>query len=75
MKTVKIAAEMTLTPEMFSEWCDGDLPESESVFKRFVEKTLFSKFGCSLDYDDVLGRTVDVRGLKLSVKEVDVPPS
>jgi hypothetical protein len=74
MKTVKIAVELTLTPEMFTEWCDGDFRQSEFMFKHFVEKTIFSKFGRTVNYDDVVGGAVvlDKDGLKMSFTEESI---
>lgn len=74
MKTLKIVAELTLTPEMFSDWCDGDFSESEAMFKHFVEKTISSKFGRTVNYDDVVGGAIllDKDGLKLSVTEESI---
>lgn len=74
MKTVKITAEFTVTPEMFSDWCDGDFSESEAMFKHFVEKTIFSNFGRTVNYDDVVGGAVvlDKDGLKMSFTEESI---
>ena len=75
MKPVKITAEITLTPEMFSEWNEGVLPESERMYQHYVEKMLYSKFGFGIDigdYEDFINKTIDDNGngLKLTVEEL-----
>ena len=60
MKPVKITAEITLTPETFSEWCDGDVEETERMYQHYVEKTLYYKFGAwgdIGDYEDFINKT------------------
>jgi hypothetical protein len=76
MKPVKITAEITLTPEMFHNWCDGDLPENEIIYHRFVEKMLYSKFGSWKDiggYDEFINKKIDDNGngLQLTIEEVE----
>ena len=75
MNPVKITAEITITPEMFSEWNEGVLPETERMYHNFIEKVLYSKFGAWKDiggYDDLINKTIDDNGngLKLTVEEL-----
>jgi hypothetical protein len=78
MKPVKITAELTLTPEMFKKWCDDILVESvesEKIYKFYIEKMLYSKFGAYKDigdYDDFINKTIDDNGngLKLTIEEL-----
>lgn len=73
MKTIKIIAELTLTPESFIEWCEGDLPPTETIWKSYVEKMLWSEFGITRDdgdYEDFLNKTIEIRKLKITTKEV-----
>ena len=44
MKPVKITAEITLTPEEFEKWCDGDILPTERMYHRFIEGTIYNKF-------------------------------
>ena len=76
MKPVKITAEITLTPETFSEWCDGDVEETEGMYQHYVEKTLYYKFGAWKDigdYEDFINKTIDDNGngLKLTIDELE----
>jgi hypothetical protein len=75
MKPVKITAEITLTPETFSKWCEGDITETERVYQHYVEKMLYSKFGSYKDiggYEDFINKTIDDNGngLKLTIEEL-----
>jgi hypothetical protein len=75
MKLVKITAEITLTPEMFREWCDGDIPPSEKMYQHYVEKMIYGKFGSYKDfggYLDFINKTIDDNGngLKLTIEEL-----
>ena len=75
MKPVKITAEITLTPEMFKEWCCEDIQESERMYQHYVEKMLYSKFGFGIDigdYEDFINKTIDDNGngLKLTIEEL-----
>jgi hypothetical protein len=75
MKPVKITAEITLTPEMFSRWNEGDLPETELQYHHFIEKVLYCKFGAWKDiggYEDFINKTIDDNGngLKLTIEEL-----
>lgn len=72
MKPVKITAELTLTPEMFSEWCDGDFQETERMYQHFVENMVHSYFGLGNDYEDFINKTSihDLTGLKLTIDEL-----
>jgi hypothetical protein len=77
MKPVKITAEITLTPEMFSEWNEGILPETELMYQQYVEKMLYSTFGFRGDgdlyigeYGDFINKTIDDNGLILTVEEL-----
>lgn len=75
MKPVKITAELTITPEMFHEWCEGDFQETERMYQRFVEKVLYCKFGAWKDiggYEDFINKTIDDNGngLKLTAEEL-----
>ena len=38
MKPIKITAEIIIKPEDFSNWCDGDFPESEKMYEHYVYK-------------------------------------
>ena len=45
MKPVKITAEITVTPEMFIEWCgQDDYLKNEEKYKDYVESWVHSKF-------------------------------
>ena len=75
MKPVKITAELTLTPEMFKEWCCEDIQESERMYHHYVEKMLYGKFGAWKDigdYKDFINKTIDDNGngLKLTIEEL-----
>jgi hypothetical protein len=75
MKPVKITAEITLTPEMFKEWCCEDIQESERMYQNYVEKMLYSTFGSWKDiggYEDFINKTIDDNGngLKLTIEEL-----
>jgi hypothetical protein len=75
MKPVKITAEITLTPETFSEWCDGDVEETERMYQHYVEKTLYYKFGTFgmlVVMTDFINKTIDDNGngLKLTIEEL-----
>jgi hypothetical protein len=76
MKPVKITAEIILTPETFSEWCDGDVEETERMYQHYVEKILYYKFGAWKDigdYEDFINKTIDDNGngLKLTIDELE----
>lgn len=76
MKPVKVTAELLITPEMFKEWCEGDFPETETMYKLFVEKQVYSKFGAWKDfgnYEDFVNTTVvdNGNGLKLTIMEIE----
>jgi hypothetical protein len=75
MKPVKITAEITLTPEMFREWCGEDILPTERMYQHYVEKTLYYKFGAwgdIGDYEDFINKTIDDNGngLKLTIEEL-----
>jgi hypothetical protein len=75
MKPVKITAELTLTPEMFREWCDGDISPSERMYHQFIEKMVYGKFGSYKDFGDYvefINKTIDDNGngLKLTIEEL-----
>ena len=74
MKPVKITAEITLTPETFREWCDGDVEETERMYQHYVEKTLYYKFGVLGygGYENFINKTIDDNGngLKLTIEEL-----
>ena len=75
MKTVKITAEITLTPEMFSGWNKGIYPETELLYQQYVENILYFEFGAWKDigkYRDFINKTIDDNGngLKLTVEEL-----
>lgn len=75
MKPVKITAEITLTPEMFSEWNEGVLPETELMYQQYVEKVVYGKFAYGLNigkYKDFINKTIDDNGdgLKVTVEEL-----
>ncbi len=75
MKPVKITAEITITPEMFKEWNEGILPETEPMYQTYVERVLYSKFSTLNDmgdYKDFINKTIDDNGngLKVTVEEL-----
>ena len=74
MKPVKITAELTLTPEMFKEWCCEDIRESERMYQHYVEKMLYSNFNSGEigDYKNFINKTIDDNGngLKLTIEEL-----
>ena len=75
MKPVKITAELTLTPEMFKEWCCEDIQESERMYRHYVEKMFYGTFGSWKDigdYEDFINKTIDDNGngLKLTIEEL-----
>lgn len=75
MKPVKITGEITITPEMYKEWNDGILPETELMYHRFIEKVLYCKFGFGIDmgeYEDFINKTIEDNGdgWKLTVEEL-----
>jgi hypothetical protein len=75
MKPVKITAEITLTPEMFSEWNEGILPETEREYHHFIEKVFYGQFAYGLNmgkYKDFINKTIDDNGegLKVTVEEL-----
>lgn len=75
MKPIKITAELLITPEMFKEWCAGDFPETEIMYKNYVEKLLYGKFGAWKDiggYDDFINKTIEDNGnsLRLTIEEL-----
>lgn len=76
MKPVKITAELTLTPEMFKEWCCEDIPESERMYQHYVEKMLYSNFNGGEDigdYKNFINTTIEDNGsgLKLRIEELE----
>lgn len=73
MKPVKVTAELIITPEMFREWCDGDLPETERMYQHFVENMVHRYFGLGSDYGDFINKTSthDLTGLKLTIEELN----
>ena len=75
MKPVKVTAELLLTPEMFSKWCDGSFPETETSYKLFVKSQVYFKFRTEKelgDYEDFINTTIEDNGngLKLTITEV-----
>ena len=75
MKPVKITAEITITPEMFSEWNEGILPETELMYQLYIERMIYGKFAYVLDigeYKDFINKTIDDNGngLKVTVEEL-----
>lgn len=81
MKPIKITAELNITPEQFKEWCEGELQPTETMWKVYVEKMLWSRFGVTRDYGDYkdfLNKTIEVKGefagepvLKITTKEME----
>ncbi len=76
MKPVKITGEITITPEMYKEWNEGVLPETELMYHRFIERVLYCKFGSWKDigdYGDFINKTIDDNGngLKLTMEELE----
>lgn len=75
MKPVKVTAEITITPAMFSEWCNGDFQETERMYQRYVEKMLYSNFNGGEDigdYKNFINTTIEDNGsgLKLTIEEL-----
>jgi hypothetical protein len=75
MKPVKITAEITLTPEMFKEWNEGVLPETEPEYHHFIEKVVYGKFAYGLNigkYKDFINKTIEDNGdgLKVTIEEL-----
>ena len=71
MKPVKITVELTFTPEMFKEWCCEDIPESEGMYRHYVEKMVYNYFGFDVDYEDYINATsLKESGLKLTMEEL-----
>ena len=72
MKPVKITAEITITPEMFSRLNEGVLPESKLMYQRFVENMVHRYFGLGNDYEDFINKISihDLTGLKLTIEEL-----
>ena len=72
MNPVKITAELTITPEMFSGWCDGDFQESERMYRHYVEGMVYRYFGLDDSYEDFINKTSthDLTGLKLTIEEL-----
>lgn len=80
MKPIKITAELTLTPEQFKEWCVGEVQPTETMWKVYVEKMLWAKFGLTEDYGDYkdfLNKTIEVKSdfagepsVKITTKEM-----
>jgi hypothetical protein len=74
MKPVKITAELTLTPEEFQKWCDGDILPSERMYHQFIEGTIYNKFGTTYDfgeYKDYINTTsIDDNGVKFTFEEL-----
>ena len=73
MKPVKITAELTITPEEFEKWCDGDIKPSERMYRHFVENMVHRYFGLGNDYGDFINKTSthDLTGLKLTIEELE----
>ena len=73
MKPVKITAEITLTPEEFEKWCDGDIRPTERIYHRFIEGTIYNKFKTTYDfgeYKDYINTTIDADEIKFTFEEV-----
>lgn len=72
MNPVKITAELTLTPQMFKEWCDGDFEESERMYHHYVEKMVYNCFGYEFDYEHFVDKGVceTVTGVKFTFEEL-----
>lgn len=74
MKPVKITAELTLTPEEFKKWCDGDILPTERMYRQFIEGTIYNKFKTTYDfgeYKDYINTTIDADGMKFTFEEVE----
>lgn len=70
MNPVKITVELTVTPEMFVEWCAEDIVPSERMYRHYVEKILLNNFGISSDYEDVVNTTIfDDEGKIITIME------
>jgi len=77
MKPVKITAEITVTPEMFIEWCgQDDYLKNEEKYKDYVESWVHSKFSSYGKffgkYDYFINKTIpdNGNGLKIIIQEV-----
>lgn len=72
MNPVKITAELTLTPEKFKKWCDGDFEESERMYRHYVEKMVYHSFGVEVDYQDFVDKEICklVSGVKFTFEKL-----
>ena len=73
MNPVKITAELTITPEEFEKWCDGDILSTERMYRQYIEGTIYNKFKTAYDfgeYESYINTTIDVDGLKLTIEEL-----
>ena len=74
MKPVKIIAEITITPEEFEKWCDGDILPTERMYHQFIERTIYNKFGTTYDfgeYKNYINTTIDADGMKFTFDELE----
>lgn len=74
MKSVKITAEITITPEEFEKWCDGDILPTERMYRQFIEGTIYNKFKTTYDFGDYkkyINTTIDADGMKFTFEEVE----
>jgi len=77
MKSVKITAEVTITPEMFIEWCgQNDYLKNEQMYKDYIESWVHSKFSAYGkffgEYENFINKTIpdNGNGLKIAIQEV-----
>ena len=74
MKPVKITAELTITPEEFEKWCDGDILPTERMYQHFVEGTIYNKFKTTYDfgeYKNYINTTIDADEMKFTFEELN----
>jgi hypothetical protein len=70
MKPVKITVEITLTPESFSEWSEGDFLLTERMYQHYIEGVLNNRFGINKDYSEFINTETTINGMTVSVKEI-----
>lgn len=73
MKPVKITAELTITPEDFEKWCEGEILPTERMYHRFIEGTIYSRLKTTYDvgeYGNYINTTIDDNGLKITFEEL-----
>lgn len=67
MKPVKITVEITLTPESFNEWSEGDFLLTERMYQHYIEIVLNNRFGINKDYSEFINTKNIINGMTVSV--------